>query len=166
MKFFRDLLDGLLRSVAARLPSDVITGKDGTDYLRRYTLFGWHHSSPRRYPFNVRLHEFVRPDEDRLLHDHPWSWAASLILLGGYEEERRVPGTLHTTCRRRYLPGSLVFFGADTFHRIGKLYGKSTWTLFITGPKTASWYFLRADGLQRIPWRKHLGIEEAEYHDV
>jgi hypothetical protein len=47
-------------------------------YLTRWTILeiaGW----------SLKLHRFHRSDEDRDLHDHPWTFW-SLILLGGYYE--------------------------------------------------------------------------------
>lgn len=40
---------------------------------------------PRNKYFNIYLHHFLRRDEDRALHDHPW-WSISFIFEGSYFE--------------------------------------------------------------------------------
>lgn len=117
-----------------------ITGYGEEDlYLNRWRLFESKH-------FGVKLHQFVRSDSDAELHNHPWDWAASLILAGGYSEERRVVsssdnGRWHDTVQQRFfLPFSLNFLRANTFHRVDLL-EEDCWTIFVTGPKVQSWGF-------------------------
>lgn len=92
----------VLRFVAKFLPCRRIVGGDKTLYLSRYTVL--------RIPFTTRsvyLHCFHRSDEDRDLHNHPWDKSVSLVLWGGYVEERRVqqeltiPHYLTGLCDRR-----------------------------------------------------------------
>ena len=78
-----DLLRTLCERLAARLPVQRISGHDGSTYLERYTLLNLGPTRGRVY-----LHRFLRGDEDRELHNHPW-YAISLILVAGYLEERR-----------------------------------------------------------------------------
>lgn len=40
---------------------------------------------PKNRFLKIYLHKFMRSDEDRALHDHPWSFL-SIILRGGYFE--------------------------------------------------------------------------------
>jgi len=49
-------------------------------YLERYYL-----GTVRGVTFY--LHRFVNKDADKETHDHPWSWAASVVLCGSYVEE-------------------------------------------------------------------------------
>ncbi len=62
-------------------------------YMRRYVLFGFRTGDPpqtglRAYLPNLYLHHMHAPDADECLHDHPWPWGLSFVLLGGYREER------------------------------------------------------------------------------
>jgi hypothetical protein len=86
----------------------------------------------------VVLHRYHRGDPSGELHNHPWAWAWSLILAGGYEEERIVgPGIV----TRRYRPGDVNRLDRGDLHRISVVDGE-TWTLFITGPRTNdAWTF-------------------------
>jgi hypothetical protein len=81
--------------VACRRRPDQIIGQGGP-YMLRWWLFGTSrkrddHGDPKpRRPFGLSfyLHCFVRSDDDRALHDHPWDFA-SLILFGDYNEHRK-----------------------------------------------------------------------------
>ena len=111
----------------------------------------------------VFLHWFHRGDLDRELHSHPWAWSFSLILWGGYEEERVLGGgdwrrancyaTLPPVIERRsFAPLSMNFLRETTFHRVTLLDPRGSLTLFIAGPKVAlpkgaTWGFLSRDGL-------------------
>ena len=71
----------LLYWITSHLPCRIISDA-GRPYLERYylcTVFG----------IRFYLHRFVDSDPGRGLHDHPWPWAASIILHGWYWEERR-----------------------------------------------------------------------------
>lgn len=106
----------------------------GDPYLDRYYLAGPEPSSGfppemrRRgkwLPFTIYLHRFHRGDRERALHNHPWRWAAALILVGGYVEER--PGRM-----RRLGPGRINLLTIYTLHRVD-LITVPTWTLFVAG---------------------------------
>lgn len=155
-----------------------IRAPDGSPYLSRLLL-------PRvRIPgtqveFRPMLHHFHRPDDDGELHSHPWSWAASLVLAGGYEEERLVGdprldrfmtsvGQCAMCARwRGECPGHPAerdvkqvrfwnYLTKDDYHRVTRLRG-STWTLFVSGPRTPdnAWGFLTEDGVH-VPWQDFL----------
>lgn len=84
------------------------------------------------------LHYFFRGDHDREIHNHPWSWAVSLVLTGGYVEER-YDGPLGSIERRRLKhrrlgPGSVNFIRHDTYHRVTMI-DRTAWTLFMAGPR-------------------------------
>jgi hypothetical protein len=137
----------LLLTLSDYLPKRVIVGGDGAPYLSRFQVldFGRHRG-------RLWLHQFHRGDEDRELHNHPFAWSGSLVLAGGYEEERlshtlsiRV-GDAHEVLhrfveRRSYKPGSINIIYADTFHRVHLPYGEA-WTLFASGPILRKWGFL------------------------
>ena len=80
-----------------------IGGKENPYLLRWWVI-------PRNRFFNVYLHKFLRDDDDRALHDHPWL-SLSVILKGGYVE--------HTAKEvRRREAGSIIFRRAKHAHRI------------------------------------------------
>ena len=56
---------------------------DGDPYLTRILLSRLL-PIKRLFGIGVYLHRFHRPDIDQHLHNHPWRWAASLILNGSY----------------------------------------------------------------------------------
>lgn len=84
-----------------------------------------------------------------LMHNHPWPWSFSIILVGGYTEERTpdvfdVDG-LHagnTITTKTYRPISFNFITHKDFHRVDIL-ENDAWSLFFTGwrSKNRSWGF-------------------------
>lgn len=138
---------------------DFIVGCKDDPYLLRWHLI------PRNRFFNVYLHKFLRDDDDRAVHDHPW-WSLSfssadyLELVGeaqGYKVEKLVE-------RQRFHP---VFRKATHKHRI--ILFKDTerkpipfWTLFITGPKVREWGFWCKTGFR--PWQQF--CDETEHGNV
>jgi hypothetical protein len=79
-----------LHALGTSLPAHrqrAIGVKNGEPYLRRYVLAEEGTGSAAEHLY---LHHFLRSDPDRELHSHPWH-ARSLILVGGYREERRFP---------------------------------------------------------------------------
>lgn len=120
---------------------DFIIGGEEDPYLLRWWVI------PRNRLFNIYLHKFLRDDDDRALHDHPWA-SLSIVLRGGYFE--------HMPFRLAYRPvGSVIFRRATAAHRIsldargaydqhGNFVEQVTvhaWTLFITGPRVREWGF-------------------------
>jgi hypothetical protein len=159
----------LIHLIARRLKCREIVDGEGTVYLKRYRVFGWlPGDKPCRY--SLYLHHFQREDQDRELHNHPWKYAVSLVLAGGYEEQLVIPKEKAAdvmllgmtvqyrkrifTWIRRLRPFRINILRGDTFHRVHKLHGKETWTLFLCGPKASSWGFLTPDGI--VPWREFL----------
>jgi hypothetical protein len=130
------------RAFTAYVIPDYLTGKP---YITRFQF-------PRLFGFRPMLHHIHRADHDRHLHDHPWSWCFSIILVGSYEEERM-------TCTRYTGPNlragkvrtrRVRFWNRLTtldFHRITKLHGE-VFTLFVAGPRVPSdqWGFLTPRG--------------------
>jgi hypothetical protein len=109
-------------------------------YMRRYYLLGGpDHLRPGSL-VRVYINHILRSDSTRELHNHPWSWAVSLILKGGYTE------TLFDGQKRRFRPGMLNFIRGGTFHRIeipAWRFGKTSWSLFLVpGKSSQEWGFL------------------------
>lgn len=175
----------LERLVGFLPPPRVIFDRDGVSpYLSRWYLIGEppptdetgqtlpSAGGPR---FGVFLHRFHRSDQDAALHNHPWEWARALILAGGYVEERRVDGpgdrsvrirradsdgitrfcAIHGVSRHIRRPGSWVHINADDYHRVDLLEDDS-WSLFIAGPKVASWGFWDRHTGETLPWREFI----------
>jgi hypothetical protein len=61
--------NAILRWARNRQP-DFVIGGPAAPYLRRHWLI------PRNRFFNIYVHEFLRSDDDRALHDHPWLFNA------------------------------------------------------------------------------------------
>ena len=110
--------------------------RDGTPYLERYFAAGWSPTNKRSGPA-IFLHHFVASDPEVAVHSHPWGWSASLILAGGYREERCDGGSFVV---REYGPGDVNVLKADDRHRIDLL-GPDCWTLFLAGNFEKSWGF-------------------------
>lgn len=119
--------------------------------LRNPFLMRWF-VIPKNKWCNVYLHKFIRDDEDRALHDHPW-FNVSLLLVGRYIE---VTGGDPAFLRTVYEAGELKIRLATAAHRIElvrtrrsghkrtkvkRTRGQPSWSLFITGPVTRKWGF-------------------------
>lgn len=87
------------------------------------------------------LHRFNGPDYSRDEHCHPWSWAHTYILRGGYTETRK---------GRPYvrLAGMRATFRPQDFHRTTSIL-PGTWTLFHAGPKSGAGWGFMVDGVFR-----------------
>lgn len=120
--------------MAARSPDYVI----GDNYLRRWWIV------PRNPLRNVYLHQFTRSDDDRALHDHPWT-NMSLVISGRYIEHTPEGSFLRE-------PGDTVSRAAESLHRIELPEGEVPVTLFITGPVIRDWGFQCPNGW--VHWRK------------
>lgn len=121
-----------------REPDFIIGGKDNP-YMRRWWII------PRNPIFNIYLHEFLRSDDDRALHDHPWV-NVSILLKGSYVEHMIRAGGVHTA--KKYVAGNVKFRRAKTAHRIE--IDEPCWSLFITGPVIRKWGFHCTAGWR--PW--------------
>ena len=114
-----------------------IIDSDGHPYLERYYLCT---ILDKRF----FIHRFMDSDPDRGVHDHPWKWAVSLILAGGYNEIiMEVEENFWYVYERTKSAPALNFISGDVHHRIlldKKKRGK-TWTLFMHGPRDKGWGF-------------------------
>ena len=138
---------GFLNRLLGR--SDIVF--DGKLYMKRWRIL---HTKP----FGIRIHNIVRSDDVRELHDHPFSFL-SIILRSGYIE--------HTPDGRaiEYRPGSIVFRSAAALHRLDLFKTRvpvkfktiacddddpnetmeveiPAWTLVFRGPVLRRWGFL------------------------
>lgn len=140
---FQRFAEWLIVRASKRTPDFIIGGTDDP-YLLRWWLI------PRNRFLNVYLHCFWRSDDDRALHDHPWS-NCSILLHGQYMEHTIAAGGIH---RHRLLQAGdvrLRLFGT-TAHRV-ELVDGFCWTLFITGPRYRDWGFHCPDE-GWVPWQR------------
>src|ERR1700721_2473016 len=119
-----------------------IVGAPGDPYLLRWYII------PRNPWCCIYLHKFVRDDDDRARHDHPWA-SFSLLLHGQYIEETKEGRTM-------YRPGAVRWRSAAFSHRVELPQGKPAWTLFITGPREREWGFHCPKGW--VPWRDFVDV--------
>ncbi|TJU85594.1 MAG: hypothetical protein E5Y10_24555 [Mesorhizobium sp.] len=120
-----------LIAIADQRPPDVMIGGAVDTYLRRWFLI------PRNRFFNIYLHQFMRSDDDRALHDHPW-WNVSILLRGRYVEHTISAGGINIRTERK--AGDVKLRRAGAAHRI-ELHDGPCWTLFVTGPRLREWGF-------------------------
>lgn len=136
---------------ACRRPPDFVIGGHENPYLLRWHLI------PRNPVFNIYLHKFLRDDDDRALHDHPWFWC-SILLRGGYFEHTVSAGGIKRE-RAREAPSLKISSPWRAhrielfpwFHEIDDRLADITsenindrlpaWSLFITGPRIRQWGF-------------------------
>lgn len=93
-----------LKRLLSGQPHQIIGGEHGDPYILRWYVI------PRNGLFNWYVHKFLRSDDDRALHDHPWFFI-SLIMKGQYTEQ--TPAGLRL--RKR---GSLAYRPALARHRV------------------------------------------------
>lgn len=124
---------------------DFHVGPDDDHQLQRWFVV------PRNPFNNVYLHRFLRSDDDRALHDHPWrnrSW----VIDGEYLEHLQDGSVV---VRRE---GDVVDREAIEAHRVELIPGKPAVTLFFTGPIIRSWGFYCPKGW--VPWREFVDVTE------
>jgi len=149
----------------------IISDRNGTSpYLSRFYIIGAPKMPDGSSPFEVGgapkpdavwpnkelgvyLHHFHRGDDERELHNHPWRWAFSIILAGGYIEERR--GKDNVVRSRIVRPGTINIIRSTDFHRVDLLDGDA-WSLFVAGPKFKGWGFWNRDTNVFLPWRQFI----------
>lgn len=128
-------------------------------------MFRWNIIKVGKLP-RIYVHRFMRSDDDRALHDHPW-WFISILLRGSYIE--------HTTQGVIYRRApSIAYRNITHRHRI-ELTDSKPITLFITGPVTRMWGFWCEETLTTfgtsgrhinyrsdhfVPWRQFDGCDE------
>jgi hypothetical protein len=140
----------ILRWARRREPDFVIGGRE-RPYLRRHWLI------PRNRFFNVYVHEFLRSDDDRALHDHPWLANASWLISGEYIEHTIREGGVAVATPRK--AGDWKFRWGRSPHRLELLESplvpgqmRPCWTVFITGPVVRTWGFHCPK--RWVPWQE------------
>lgn len=152
---------------AMRTPYRHLYHDDGRPYMGRYWLLRVGKSrsddSGDTYPwFGIRIHHIASSD-DRVFHDHPWTFL-TLILRGGYTEVTPLRLSYPAiTLRTKFRAGSLRLVRASQWHFLELDPGTSAWTLFITFPKAQDWGFL-VNGI-KVPWRQYLARRAADKHE-
>jgi hypothetical protein len=139
-----------MRTSRVRNP-DFVVGGAVDPYLLRWWLI------PRNRFFNVYLHWFLRSDDDRALHDHPWV-NMSILLKGEYTEHTIAAGGIESATVRRAGQVCLRTSGKHA-HRI-ELTNGPCWTLFITGPVYRAWGF-HCPKAGWVPWQKFTDARDA-----
>jgi hypothetical protein len=142
------LAERLIDRAMLRAPDFVIGGAE-RPYLRRWWLI------PRNRFFNVYLHQFLRSDDDRALHDHPWV-NLSILLRGCYVE--------HTIAQGGIERFATLKAGDWRFRWTGRLAHRieieaPCWTLFVTGPVVRSWGF-HCPRAGWIPWQRFTAADD------
>lgn len=136
-------------SIAGERAPDFVVGGADTPYMRRWWVI------PRNRWFNIYLHQFLRSDDDRALHDHPW-FNVSILLRGRYVEHSiRAGGVGHAVERHT---GAVKFRAPWSAHRVEIAEGEECWTLFVTGPVQREWGFHCTRGWR--PWREFVDARD------
>lgn len=125
---------------------DFHIGPDNDHQLQRWFVV------PRNPFCNVYLHRFLRSDDDRALHDHPWD-NRSWVLRGSYLEHLQ-DGSVAIrnegeVIERRAIEAHRVVLPDDAEPAV---------TLFFTGPIIRSWGFYCPK--RWVPWREFVTVEE------
>lgn len=116
-----------------------IKSKAGELHFRRWSIL----STPW---FNIYLHCIHKKDDDKHMHDHPWSFY-SIILKGAYVEERGVRGFVQSTKTIVRWPGSIQYVKKDIPHRITHIINnRPVWSLIITGKSGREWGYTTEQG--------------------
>ena len=137
------------RIIQKRGPDFIIGGKQNPYLLRWFVI-------PRNPIANIYLHVFLRDDDDRALHDHPWP-SVSIVLRGGYWE--------HLSGGRRHWrkPGAMVARRATCAHRVelSRLHEGvvPATSLFLTGLRLRNWGFHCPQGW--VPWQKFVASSDS-----
>lgn len=132
-----------------------------------YMLRWW--AIPKNKLFNIYIHKFMRSDDDRALHDHPWAFNISILIWGTYIEHFPVNPKQYgkpvyldwestkdweTQVKVRSAP-AIVFRRGAVPHRVqlltrtksdGERFEVPVRTIFITGAHVREWGFYCKQG--------------------
>lgn len=139
LTFPPQLLPGLRHLVFQTMgrEPDVIIGTRDRPYMKRWWL-------KREDDESHYVHEVLRDDDDRALHDHPWP-SLSILIDGRLSEVFAPEGTdpkdplQHGY--REFGVGQIVYRPATFAHRLRLPSGTKAVTLFMTGPVLRDWGF-------------------------
>ncbi len=94
--------------------------------------------------FSIRLHHWLRGDDPRALHDHPWNFIV-VVLKGSYWD-------VTANGRQLMSPGTVQYRNALHKHTVDT---KGCWTLVLTGPVIRPWgFWVRNRSNTRDVWFK------------
>lgn len=85
--------------------------------------------------WRIDLHKFVGADDAMCFHSHP-AWAFRVVLWGGYEEEK------YRRTFRRFFPGRFGVVSPHYCHRIHRLFGRVSYSLWLRAPVSHDIYLL------------------------
>ncbi len=121
--WFGGLVEKTCIEASRWLPKRIITRGDNSPYLARYYIFRKRWLQKTRLPSwvsyapSVYLHHFLRGDDEKELHNHPYGTSLAFVLFGGYMEQRRDRGS-DSVGLRVVTPGKFNYLRADDFHKI------------------------------------------------
>lgn len=124
-------------------------------YLTRWYLF-------RRPRIAFFLHLFIRSDEERALHDHPWSFITIILWRGYIEHTENIEvcecgsfdckfSKLVKRARRKW-PLMICWRPAEWRHRVELVKGKQAVTIVIRFKERREWGFWERTGF--VQWNK------------
>lgn len=123
-----------------------VIGDGDSVYLNRLTIL----TTPW---FSIKLHKIYRPDNQRDLHDHPWSFL-SIVLWGSYEED-----TVDGRRKIRWWNWKPLE-GPKGRHSIRSVSREPVWTLVFTGPRRRIWGFWVDGGTKFVPWNEYDKVDQ------
>ncbi|MNO23667.1 hypothetical protein D3C76_134720 [compost metagenome] len=155
---------------AQRTPYLHIMSADGSEtYMGRWWLFNPYDRDTHKpkywwFPWSIRVHHILRPDDDRDLHDHPWH-ARTVILRGRYTEQRladeelvglmKAPACAQVTEFIDRRAGDTATLRHGEYHRIDQVSPGGVFTLFVTSRWQGEWGFL-VNG-RKVDWKAYTG---------
>lgn len=138
---------------AAEHAPDMHVGGRENPYMLRWYL------TPRDPEHGgLYLHKFIRDDEDRAMHDHPWP-SISVVLSGKLTEKYLWPGSsISEACEkeRQFKAGDTVRRSAEFLHRL--IVDEPGFTLFMYGKRVREWGFLCPQGWRH--WTRFVDLED------
>lgn len=108
-----------------------------------------------KLPFVVQLNHLLSSEQESLFHKHSFI-GLSIVLSGGYEEERLGPNL--NTVRRFLRPGDVNVFTGGEVHRISHV-DPNTWTLHILSKPLFIWGTFREIDRHDWSFSEH-GVED------
>lgn len=143
----------LLKILGACFEHKVIVNCERQPYLFRWYLI-------RREALALFLHRFVRSDEDRALHDHPWNFLVIPIWRGYIEHSDRenpTTGVRSEVSARVWPIIGMRLRQAEYRHRVELLNGKDgqplpSWSIFLRFKSRRLWGLWPKEGF--VAWNK------------
>jgi hypothetical protein len=130
------------------LPHKVIVNCDHEPYLLRWYVL-------RTKRVAVFIHKFIRSDEDRALHDHPWDFLVIPVWRGYIEHSEAMWGPPRFpigVSRRVYPLISARYRKGEYRHRVELIGGRPAWSVFVRFRERRTWGFWPKEGF--IAWNK------------